>query len=169
MGVGSGAIILSILAHRPHFEGIATDISADALIMAKANAEKYGLLERLTLIETSWAEGLNDHEFDIIVSNPPYIAHSVIQDLSPEVKDHDPHLALDGGHDGLVAYRTLLPQAFERLKAGGRLWLEIGYDQAQSVKSLAIEAGFIGVETYRDLSNQPRIVVAHKTGLNQVP
>jgi release factor glutamine methyltransferase len=165
MGVGSGAIILSILSHRPHFRAVATDISRPALAMAKANADKYGLLSRLELIETSWGRGLKDNRFDIIVSNPPYIATDVIGGLSPEVKDHDPHLALDGGLDGLDAYRALLPEAYRLLKPKGRLWLEIGHDQAKAVEDLAIAAGFEGVETYRDLSNNPRIIIGNKPEL----
>lgn len=165
LGVGSGAILLSVLSERPAARGIGTDISEEAIAVARDNAANLGLQSRAAFLRTSWGAGLEDESFDYIASNPPYIRKDVIPTLDPEVKDHDPHLALDGGESGLEAYEELIPQAFRMLKPGGGLWLEIGYDQSEAVELLAKNAGFSDVATFRDLSDQPRIVVGTKKSL----
>jgi release factor glutamine methyltransferase len=162
LGVGSGAILLSVLSERPHALGIGTDISEDALAVARDNAANLGLEGRVVLLRTSWGSGLEAESFDYIASNPPYIQSHVIPNLDPEVKDHDPILALDGGESGLDAYEALIPQVFTLLKDGGITWLEIGYDQSEAVELLMKKAGFGEVVTFKDLSNQPRIVVGTK-------
>jgi release factor glutamine methyltransferase len=165
LGVGSGAILLSILSERPAARGLGTDISEDALAVAKDNAANLGIEGRAAFLRTSWADGLHDESFDFVVSNPPYIQSHVIPDLMPEVKDHDPILALDGGATGLEAYEILAPEIMRLLRPGGTAWLEIGYDQSQAVEDLMKAAGFIEVITFLDLSNQPRIVRGEKKSL----
>src|SRR5690606_29110717 len=113
----------------------------------------------------SWASGLDDESFDFVASNPPYIRSSVIPTLEPEVKDHDPVLALDGGESGLEAYEELIPQVYRILKPQGGAWLEIGYDQSEAVETLMKQAGFSDVVTFKDLSDMPRIVVGTKKTL----
>ncbi len=162
LGTGSGAILLSVLSERPAAKGVGTDISEEALAVARDNAAGLGIDGRVALLRTSWGSGLADKSFDIIASNPPYIRSDVIPTLDPEVKDHDPHLALDGGASGLEAYEALAPEIYRLLKPGGLAFLEIGFDQSQAVETLMTNAGFHAVETYRDLSNLPRIVTARK-------
>lgn len=162
LGTGSGAILLSVLSERPAARGVGTDISEDALAVARDNAAGLGIENRAALLRTSWGSGLGDSGFDIVASNPPYIRSDVIPTLDPEVKDHDPHLALDGGASGLEAYEALAPEIFRLLRPGGLAFLEIGFDQSQAVEDLMRSAGFHAVETYRDLSNLPRIVTARK-------
>jgi release factor glutamine methyltransferase len=162
LGIGSGAILLSVLAERPAAKGLGTDISEEALAVARDNAANLGLATRAAFLRTSWGSGLADASFDIVASNPPYIRSDVIPTLEPEVKNHDPLLALDGGPTGLAAYEELAPEIFRLLKPGGKAWLEIGFDQSQDVEKLMNEAGFLEVATWLDLSNQPRVVTATK-------
>ncbi len=107
LGTGSGAILLATLAERPAAKGVGTDISTEALAVARENAANLDLAGRCDFIRTEWATGFAEHSFDLVVSNPPYIPSGDIAGLDPEVREHDPHLALDGGEDGLVAYREL--------------------------------------------------------------
>ena len=165
LGVGSGAIILSVLAERPAAKGMATDISSEAIAVARDNAAHLGLTSRVAFMRTSWGSGLDDGQFDFIASNPPYIRSDIIESLEPEVKHHDPILALDGGPSGLEAYKALVPDVFRLLKPMGIAYLEIGYDQSQEVESLMKSAGFSDVVTYLDLSNQPRVVLGQKKAL----
>ncbi len=162
LGVGSGAILLSVLAERPAARGVGTDISEDALAVARDNAAGLGLAGRAAFLRTSWGDGLAGESFDFVASNPPYIRSEVIPTLDPEVRNHDPHLALDGGATGLDAYEALAPEIFRLLKPGGTAWLEIGFDQSADVESLMKKAGFAGIETFLDLSNLPRVVVGRK-------
>jgi len=164
LGVGSGAILLSVLSERPAAKGLGTDVSEDALAVARDNAANLGLAGRAALLRTSWASGLEADSFDFVASNPPYIRSDVIPTLDPEVREHDPHLALDGGESGLEAYEEMIPDAFRILKPGGTAWMEIGYDQSAEVEALMKKAGFFNVITYKDLSDQPRVVVGQKIG-----
>lgn len=162
LGIGSGAILLSVLAERPAAKGVGTDISEEALAVARDNAANLGLDGRAAFLRTSWGAGLADESFDFVASNPPYIRSDVIPTLDPEVQHHDPLLALDGGESGLDAYIELAPEIFRMLKPGGRAWLEIGFDQSQAVEELMNKAGFLDVATYLDLSNLPRVVIGRK-------
>ena len=158
LGTGSGAILLATLAERFGARGIGTDISSEALAVAKENAANLDLDGRATFLRTEWAAGLADHSFDVVVSNPPYIPSGDIPGLDPEVRDHDPHLALDGGPDGLQAYRELAPEIRRILKPAGLFAVEIGWDQGPQVKALFEAAGFADVIVVKDLSDRDRVV-----------
>jgi len=158
LGTGSGAILLAILSERPAARGVGTDISSEALAVARENAANLDLDGRATFLRTEWAAGFGDHSFDLVVSNPPYIPSDDIPGLDPEVRDHDPLLALDGGPDGLQAYRDLAPEIFRILKPGGVFAVEIGWDQADAVKALFEAAGFTGVIVVKDLGDRHRVV-----------
>jgi release factor glutamine methyltransferase len=165
LGVGSGAIILSILAERPAARGLGLDVSEEALAVARDNAAHLGLAGRLALLRGDWTQGLAEAQFDLVVSNPPYIANDVIDTLEPEVRDHEPRIALEGGPDGLMHYRSLAPEILRVLKPGGRFAVEIGYDQKEAVEALFREAGAAGVTTIRDLSDRDRVVAGTKNSL----
>jgi release factor glutamine methyltransferase len=140
LGTGSGAILLALLSELPCAQGIGTDVSADALRTAEANAAQLGLADRASFIRCDYATGLSGR-FDLIVSNPPYIRSADIAGLATEVRDHDPHLALDGGADGLVAYRALIPQSAALLVPGGTLVVEAGQGQSSAIETLMTAAG----------------------------
>jgi release factor glutamine methyltransferase len=167
LGTGSGAILLSILAERQKATGVGLDLSDAALEVARENAAVLGLEGRATLAQSDWAEGQPDAAYDLVVSNPPYIATEVIAGLEPEVRDHEPHLALDGGPDGLDAYRILAPEMLRTLKPGGLFALEIGFDQSEAVEALMAAAGGQGVRTLKDLSDRHRVVIGSKKGLGK--
>jgi len=165
LGVGSGAILLAILAERPAARGLGVDVSEEALAVARDNAAGLGLGGRTALLRGDWTAGLDGESFDLVVANPPYIASAVIETLEPEVKDHEPRLALEGGADGLDHYRVLAPEILRVLKPGGRFAVEIGYDQKAAVEALFREAGAIGVSTIRDLGDRDRVVAGAKKPL----
>jgi release factor glutamine methyltransferase len=158
LGTGSGAILLAILAERPRGRGVGTDVSFEALAVAKENAANLGLAGRASFLRTEWGDGLAPGSFDLVVSNPPYIPTAVIPTLDPEVREHDPLLALDGGPDGLDAYRALAPQILALLRPGRPFAVEIGYDQSESVQALFVAAGAVGVKTTQDLARRDRVV-----------
>ncbi len=165
LGVGSGAILLSILAERPSARGLGVDVSEEALAVARDNAANLGLGGRVALLRGDWTEGLADANFDLVVSNPPYIASDVIETLEPEVRDHEPRIALEGGPDGLMHYRSLAPEILRVLKPGGRFAIEIGYDQKTAVEDLFRAAGAQQVQTLRDLGDRDRVVAGIKNPL----
>jgi len=158
LGTGTGALALALLSLDPRATAVATDVSANALETASANAAALGLGDRFTVLEGSWfapVEGL----FDIIVSNPPYIRTSVIGELAVEVRDHDPLLALDGGLDGLDAYRAIAAGVNDNLAPGGTVGLEIGFDQREHVTTLFGEAGLTRLSAVRDLGANDRALI----------
>jgi release factor glutamine methyltransferase len=169
LGVGSGAILLAILAERPAARGRGVDISEDALAVARDNAASLGLAGRTALLRGDWTAGLDGDQFDLVVANPPYIATAVIETLDPEVRDHEPRLALEGGADGLDHYRVLAPEILRVLKPGGRFAVEIGYDQKAAVEALFREAGAVFVQTFRDLGDRDRVVAGEKKALETAP
>jgi release factor glutamine methyltransferase len=158
LGTGSGAILLAILSERPGAHGVGTDISFEALAVARDNAASLDLDGRATFLRTEWAAGFGDHSFDLVVSNPPYIPSDDIPGLDPEVRDHDPVLALDGGPDGLQAYRDLAPEILRILKPDGVFAVEIGWDQGPQVKALFEAEGFEDVKIVKDLGDRDRVV-----------
>lgn len=165
LGVGSGAILLAILAERPAARGLGVDVSEEAIAVARDNAAALGLAGRTALLRGDWTAGLADGNFDLVVSNPPYIATEVIETLEPEVARYEPRIALDGGRDGLDAYRILAPEILRVLKPGGRFAVEIGYDQKDAVEALFRAAGAAEVRTTRDLGDRDRVVAGSKNPL----
>ncbi|MCP1546925.1 release factor glutamine methyltransferase [Methylorubrum zatmanii] len=160
LGTGSGCILVALLHERPGALGIGLDRSAAALAVAWRNAAANGVADRAAFLCGSWLDALKG-PFDLIVSNPPYIATPVIETLEPEVRGHDPRAALDGGADGLDAYRSILADVARRpglLSAHGALVLEIGYDQGNALTRLAQEAGFEVIGVGRDLAGHDRVV-----------
>lgn len=156
---GSGCVLLSILKEMPGISGIGTDISPGALAVAEENAARLGVeasFQRSDLWEL--VEGL----YDLIVSNPPYIARDVIRSLSAEVREHEPLLALDGGRDGLDFYRRIAGRAADYLAPGGCLAVEIGYDQGEAVASMMDKNGFWDVRVIRDLAGLDRVVAGKR-------
>lgn len=162
VATGSGAILLALLSELTNATGIGTDISAPALAIARRNAQANQLGDRARFIETSWTDGLDDGldgVFDVMTSNPPYIETGVIKTLDREVKDFEPHIALDGGPDGLAPYPHLFSQAKRLLRPGGVGVFEIGYDQGARASTLAEAHGLSDVAIKTDLSGQNRAIV----------
>ncbi|ADZ68911.1 peptide chain release factor N(5)-glutamine methyltransferase [Polymorphum gilvum] len=157
IGTGSGAIAIAVLTALPEACAVATDISLEALATARANALRHGVDGRMLFVQGSYGAPLGAG-FDWIVSNPPYIASAEVDRLAREVREHDPRRALDGGADGLDAYRAIVPAARHSLRPGGRLAVEIGADQGAEVAELMAENGFFDVEIIRDLAGRPRVV-----------
>jgi len=164
LGTGSGCIAVSI-AHRCKTANIlATDISPDALSVAVANARKHGVESQIRFAKGDLFSAVPEgSKFDVIVSNPPYIAPSEIETLATDVKDHEPRLALDGGPDGLAYYRRIAAEAGLYLSSGGFLALEIGYQQDEAVRGILATQGDWAVgTTLRDMAGRNRVVVAKR-------
>lgn len=162
LGVGAGAILLSVLSERPFARGVGVDKSAAALEVARANASALTLSNRADLREGDWADGL-DARFDLVLSNPPYITEEDMAALSPEVL-HEPRLALDGGGDGLAAYRAIFLAMPRLLAPGGVFAVEVGRGQARDVAGIAKAAGFEPEEPRLDLAGIPRVVLGRARG-----
>lgn len=154
---GSGCLAVSVLAHRPDCTADAFDKSAPALALAAENAERNGVADRLTLTQSDLLTENLPRRYDAILSNPPYIAAGAIAALSPEVR-REPHMALDGGEDGLVFYRSFLSRFSSDLTDRGTFYLEIGYDQGTALRDLAAQAGF-SAEILRDLGGNERLAI----------
>lgn len=171
---GSGCILLSLLHYSNGCTGVGVDVSEEALQIAEENAERIlgirmsgqeqkqfvsDTQSKFTLIQSDLFEKLDAcDKFDIIVSNPPYIKTSVIDTLMPEVREHEPHIALDGREDGLFFYREIIAQAGGYLAGGGMLFFEIGYDQGEAVRRLMENAGYTDVEIIKDFAGLDRVV-----------
>jgi release factor glutamine methyltransferase len=158
LGTGTGAIMLGLLSELPRGNGLATDISADAVDTSVRNAATHGFAERFAGIVSNWLDDV-DGVFDVIVSNPPYIASHVVTGLDEGVRGYDPIVALDGGADGLDAYRAIAGRAMDHLAGDGILAVEIGYDQKNSVSDLFEMAGFALVRAVQDFGGQDRVLV----------
>lgn len=161
LGTGSGAIAVSLLAERPELSGQAFDISVDALEVAQINAETHGVADRLEFKHSNWFERARGR-YDLIVSNPPYITTEEMQDLQPEVYEHEPHIALtpypDAYSDGLDSYRAITGQIYDFLMPGGMLAVEIGPTQGAVVRGMFVRFGLIEVKIYQDLDGRDRVV-----------
>ncbi|MEM9583967.1 MAG: peptide chain release factor N(5)-glutamine methyltransferase [Pseudomonadota bacterium] len=159
LGTGSGCILLSLLAEREQATGLGVDCSRKALDVAKANRAALELTERATLQHSDWFSTV-EGRFDLIVSNPPYITDAAFEMLAPEVKEHEPRIALTPGGDGLAAYRAITRKAAAYLNPQGRLLVEIGFDQGKPVSGLFEEAGFSQIRVLPDLNGKDRVVAA---------
>ena len=161
LGTGSGAVIITLLAELAAATGVGTDLCVTALNAARANALRHKVANRLDLVEGSWFEALSG-TFDLIVSNPPYIASDAIAFLPREVKLHDPHRALDGGPDGLFAYRAISAGVSRHLRMGGYLCVEIGRGQERAVGAMMQRGGLRPAGRHppltADLSGTPRVL-----------
>lgn len=161
-GTGTGCLLLSLLHELPSATGVGVDVSAAALAVATGNASALGLAQRATFHRGDWDDGI-DPGFDIVLSNPPYIPSSDIAGLQPEVASFEPRLALDGGSDGLDAYRRLGPAALRLLVPGGLAAFEIGIGQGDSVRGIMAAAGLRHIATARDLAAVERCVLFRKS------
>jgi release factor glutamine methyltransferase len=157
IATGSGAIILALLSEFPNAHGQATDLSEAALKVAAENAARTGLSDRVRFQSGNWADGVSG-AFDLVVSNPPYIATDVLETLEPEVLVFEPRLALDGGVTGFGPYPHLFAEAARLLKPGGLALFEIGYDQGAMARQAAREAGAQEVSILKDLAGNDRVV-----------
>jgi len=162
---GSGCLALALLAHAPQVEVDATDISPDALDVARQNASRLQVLPRIQFHQgDGFAAVPADRRFDLIVSNPPYIPTAEIETLEPEVRDHEPRGALDGGADGLDFYRRIAAQAGAFLRPGGRLMLELNDHGAEPVREIFARENWTVESVEADYNQRPRIFIAHQAG-----
>jgi release factor glutamine methyltransferase len=160
LGVGPGTLLFAVLAERPHWRGVGVDASAAALDVARANARALGLAERADLVLGDWDAALAPERFDLVLANPPYIPTAEIETLAPEVRDHEPRLALDGGADGLDAYRRLAPAVSRLLAADGAAALEVGAGQGRDVAALVAAAmPEAAIRIAPDLDGRDRVVI----------
>jgi release factor glutamine methyltransferase len=159
---GSGCILLTLLAEGPASStGLAADLSDTALAVTEDNMKRLNLAGRAKTRKSDLFEEISEN-FDLIVSNPPYIPSDVVEMLAPEVRDFEPHLALDGEEDGLAFYRRIVREAPAHLNSGGMLAFEIGYDQGPAVKQLMEEEDFEEVRVIRDLSDKDRVAAGRR-------
>ena len=156
IGTGSGCIAIALARRLPEAQVTAVDLSVEALALAQRNAELHGAA--VEFLQGSFFEPVAGRRFDLIVSNPPYITSADLLALQPEVRDHEPILALDGGPDGLTAYRAIVSQAATHLEPNGWLLLEVGAGQAADVAALLAQAGFGGIITATDPGGIERVV-----------
>jgi len=161
LGTGSGCVLLSCLHAMPVAVGTGVDVSDAALAVAAANAAQLGLTARCQFVLSDWCKAVSGR-FDLILSNPPYIAAAEMAALAPEVRDWEPHLALTPGGDGLAAYRAIAAQAPARLLAGGRIMVEIGPTQGAAVSALFAAQGLDQIAVRRDMDGRDRVVQAVK-------
>ena len=159
LGAGTGCILLAILKDWPTATGIGVDLNPGAVTVAADNAQRLGLAARAAFRVGNWCAGLGE-KFDLIVSNPPYVADNDLESLAPAVTRFDPRLALSGGADGLAAYSALLPEARRHLQENGRIFLEIGAGQAEAVSGLLALSGFRATGEHRDLAGFVRCLEA---------
>jgi release factor glutamine methyltransferase len=163
LGTGSGALLLALLSELPNALGVGIDLSAAALVVARDNAERLGLATRAAFVACDFAGALAG-PFDLVVANPPYVASGELAQLAPEVRDHDPVLALDGGADGLHAYRALAVDAARLIGAGGHLVVEVGAGRAAAVTGLFSRRQPLAVTATRDLAGTPRALHIRPAG-----
>lgn len=161
LGVGSGCILVTLLAERPGAIGVGVDLSEAACLQASANAVLHRVQSRAEILRSDWFDGV-EGRFDLIVSNPPYISKAEFDELQDEVRRHEPEMALTDFADGLEAYRRIAQAAPSYLDPGGRLLLEIGPTQAPDVKALLVQAGLGEIRVARDLDGRDRVVIARK-------
>ncbi|MGB3243719.1 MAG: peptide chain release factor N(5)-glutamine methyltransferase [Sulfitobacter sp.] len=159
LGIGSGCILVTLLAERPDASGIGADLSEAACLQASANAVLHGVQARCQIIQSDWFDAV-DGRFDLIVSNPPYLAAEEMRDVAPELKQHEPEMALTDGGDGLSAYRIIAHAAQGYLSANGQVMVEIGWQQGDAVIAIFKDAGWGRITLAHDLDGRARVVSA---------
>lgn len=159
LGTGSGCLLISLLSEMRDWSGHGVDIDDAAVLVAQNNAQRLGLQERTLFYQSSWFDKV-ETSFDMIISNPPYIPTRDIAALAPDVRLYDPMMALDGGADGLDAYRNIIRQAKPYLRPFGRIIFEIGFDQADALGSILEAHNFSAIDLVKDLQGNDRVVVA---------
>lgn len=159
LGTGSGCILVTLLAERVETTGVAVDLSEGACLQASANAVLHGVAERAEITQSDWFAQV-EGRYDLIVSNPPYLAKEEMSDVAPELALHEPEMALTDGADGLSVYRILAQQAQGYLTAQGRVLAEIGWQQGDAVRAIFVEAGWADVAILPDLDGRDRVVCA---------
>ena len=162
VGTGSGCIAITLLCEIPKARAVAVDKSAAALEIARDNAAKHAVADRAVFVVSDCFDALEPREFDLIVSNPPYVSESALAGLQREVRDHEPLVALSPGPDGLSVIRRLLTEGPAYLKPNGHLLIEIGFDQGEAVRNLVDQSLWLLIEVRPDLQGIPRIVVLQK-------
>ncbi len=165
LGTGSGCILVTLLAEMPDAVGVGGDTSADALAVALRNAQRHGVDDRVTFVQSDWM-GTIRQPFDLIVSNPPYIAADEMRDLLPDVRKWEPRMALTDEGDGLSAYRAIVDQALPALMPGGRLVFEIGPTQGAAVSDMMRHADLRNVSVIPDLDGRDRVVMGQMVGFD---
>lgn len=158
LGTGTGCILITLLSELSNAQAIGVDISEDALAVAAKNAEKHKMSNRIKFVQGDWLVGFEDESFDLIVSNPPYIPNPDIENLSKEVKNHDPILALDGGKNGLNCYKIIFSQLKNKLNGQNRAFLEIGFGQLSNIARLVDDSNLLLCDSKADISGIPRVV-----------
>jgi release factor glutamine methyltransferase len=158
LGTGTGCLLAALLANRPDVRGVGVEASPQAASLARENLSRLGLEGRASVFEGSWADWPDWQTAGLIISNPPYIASGEIAGLAPEVRAYDPIAALDGGEDGLVAYREIIALARQNMKPGTWLVFEIGHDQKNAVSGLLEAAEFAAIGAAKDLGGNDRAV-----------
>lgn len=159
LGAGSGAILVTLLAERAGARGVGSDLSERAVLVSGGNAARHGVADRAVFPVSDWYADIGGR-YDLIVSNPPYIAADEMAGLAREVRDHDPDMALTDGADGLSAYRAIAAGAADHLTPGGRLIVEVGAAQGDDVKAIFARAGLSGIEARADLDGRNRVILA---------
>ncbi len=167
LGTGTGCIIISLLKEYPNATGVAVDKSLPALQIARENAERNNISDRCDFVQSDWFSNVSD-KYDIIVSNPPYIKSGSIQHLAEEISLYEPKLALEGGDDGLDAYRKIISEADNFLVPHGKCFFEIGKWQEEPVVDIIHKQGLQVSEVWEDLAGIPRLVIFHKQFLKVV-
>lgn len=163
LGTGSGCILVTLLAERPEARGVGIDLSEAACLHASANAARHEVAERASIISSDWFDDV-EGRYDLIVSNPPYLAAHEMNTVQPELREHEPRMALTDERDGLSAYRTIAAQAQGYLNAQGRVLVEIGWQQGAAVVDIFSSQGWGEVAILPDLGGQDRVVFASKPG-----
>lgn len=159
LGVGSGCILVTLLAERSDAQGVGVDLSEAACLQASANAVQLGVAGRAQIVQSDWFENV-DGRFDLIVSNPPYLAQAEMTDVAPELALYEPAIALTDGADGLTAYRVIAAQAQGYLTAAGRVLVELGWRQGADVAEIFMQAGWGSVVILPDLDGRDRVICA---------
>lgn len=162
MGTGTGCIAISLLYYNKNMKAVVVDINEEILNLARINAIKHRVQDRIEFIKSDLFESVPNYKFDAIVSNPPYIPSDEIVNLMADVKDYEPKSALDGGYDGLDFYRKITSKAMHFIKENGFIFYEIGYNQTQEVSQIMIENGLENIKIINDLASLPRVIVGNK-------